>query len=57
MTNRQQSIFFLLIVFLFSCGAGLLIYKNYSDYYQLKISTNLEAAATPIVPDHDKLKK
>jgi len=45
MTNKQQSVFFFLIVFLFACGAGLLVYKNYNDYYQEKTANDLEAAA------------
>ena len=47
MSNRQQSVFFCLIVFLFACGAGLLVYKNYNDYYQQKAEIDLETAATP----------
>jgi hypothetical protein len=46
MTNRQQSTFFFLIVFLFACGAGLLIYKQYDSYYQEKAAIDLEASAS-----------
>ncbi len=51
MTNRQQSAFFLAIVFLFTCGAGLLIYKQYDEYFSQKAAIDLEAAdaAQPIV--------
>lgn len=45
MTNRQQSTFFFLIVFLFACGAGLLVYKQYDSYFQEKTATDLEAAS------------
>ncbi len=49
MTDRQQSAFFFLIVFLFASGAGLLIYKQCHDYYIDKAETDLlEAAALPI---------
>jgi Immunoglobulin-like domain of bacterial spore germination len=45
MTDKQQSVFFFLIVFLFASGAGLLVYKQYDTYYQEKIATDLEAGA------------
>lgn len=48
MTDKQQSIFFFLIVFLFACGAGLLVYKQYADYYQQKAEIDLEAASTAV---------
>jgi len=47
MTDRQQSVFYFLIVFLFACGAGLLVYRQYADYYQQKTEIDLEAAAAP----------
>ena len=50
MTNRAQSLFFFTIVFLFASGAGLLVYKNYNDYYQQKTLTDLEITQTKTVP-------
>lgn len=49
MTDRQQSVFYFLIVFFFACGVGLLVYKNYSDYYQEKTAIDLQAASIPTV--------
>lgn len=46
MTNRQQSAFFLVIVFLFTCGAGLLIYKQYDAYYKQKTEMDLETVSS-----------
>lgn len=48
MTNRQQSIFFLVIVFLFTSGVGLLVYKNYNEYYEQKTDIELETANTQV---------
>jgi len=45
MTDRQQSTFFCLIVFLFASGAGLLVYKQYDTYFQQKAAIDLEAAS------------
>jgi Immunoglobulin-like domain of bacterial spore germination len=44
MTDKQQSAFFLLIVFFFTCGAGLLIYRGYNLFYQESAVMNIEAA-------------
>ena len=43
MTNRQQSVFFTLIVFFFAAGAALLIYSQYQIY--LKQKTDLDTQA------------
>jgi hypothetical protein len=45
MNDRQQAIFFFLIVFLFTCGAGLLVYRQYNAYYEEKTANDLQAAA------------
>jgi hypothetical protein len=47
MTNRQQSAFFLAIVFLFTSGIGLVIYRQYDQYYAQKAAADLETAQTP----------
>jgi hypothetical protein len=60
MTDKQQSVFFFLIVFLFASGTGLLIYKQYSSYYQQKAAIDIEAASTslaPNIPVHGKTSK
>lgn len=44
MTDRQQAIFFFLIVFFFTCGAGLLVYRQYNAYYEEKTANDLQAA-------------
>ena len=49
MTNRQQSVYFFLIVFLFATGAGLLVYKNYNDFYQEQVQIDLTPSALPAV--------
>ena len=50
MTDRQQSAFFFAIIFLFTSGIGLVIYKQYDQYYSQKTEIDLEAASTTIVP-------
>ncbi|MDR3642226.1 MAG: Gmad2 immunoglobulin-like domain-containing protein [Candidatus Doudnabacteria bacterium] len=54
MTDRQQASYFFLIVFFFACGAGLLIYKNYNDYFQQKTEIDLEAASIAVVKPKPK---
>jgi hypothetical protein len=47
---RQQTFFFVAIVFFFAMGIALLVYKNYSEYYQQQIATSNEISSTPVVP-------
>lgn len=56
MTDKQQSAYFFAIVFLFACGAALLIYRGYSEYYQQKTSVDLENASIANMPvnNHNK---
>jgi hypothetical protein len=60
MTDKQQAIFFFLIVFFFTCGAGLLVYRQYNAYYEektandLQVAVNLPVQKTPasiVLPD------
>jgi len=46
-SSKQQTVFFMAIVFLFAFGLALLVYKNYSDYYQQEIATSDEISAIP----------
>ena len=48
MSDRQQSFYFIAIVFLFTCGAALLVYRGYESYYQQNVDAELSAAATPV---------
>ena len=50
MTNKQQSAFFLAIVFLFASGIGLVIYKQYDQYYQQKTAIDLESVYVNALP-------
>jgi hypothetical protein len=49
MTDRQQSAFFFAIVFLFTSGIGLVIYRQYDLYYEQNTDISIETAQTPAV--------
>jgi hypothetical protein len=50
MTNRTQSVFFFAIIFLFATGLGLLVFRNYNEYYVQQTSAELETAQASETP-------